>query len=76
MSSGGHTGDQVTELSADMLAQARGCFPENECYYDCVEAAGRTINGDYLDHMTSAEKEQREAELRNALAWAKTQSWI
>lgn len=69
------TGDEITELTRDMLAQARGCFPENECYGDCCDAARSEIDGDHLDVMSDQEKRERETELREALAWAKTQKW-
>ena len=70
------TGDQITELSRDMLAQFRGCFPENECYGDCCDAAASAIEGEYLDMMNDREKQERDTELADALAWAKTQRWV
>lgn len=69
-------GDEITELTRDMLAQARGCYPENDCYHDCCEAAQSTIDGEYQDMMSDAEKRAREAELAAALRWAKTRRWV
>jgi hypothetical protein len=70
------TGDEITELSPDMLAQARGCDPENECYADCCDAARSAIDGDYLNMMSDQEKQERETELGEALAWARKQRWV
>lgn len=52
-------------LNADQLAQYRGCWPENECYHDCVEAAQHAI-----DERTNPD------ELQRAEAWAGTETWI
>lgn len=55
----------ITQLNQDMLAQYRGCSPENECYHDCCDAARYCID-EQLDAI----------ELDKALKWAKTQNWI
>lgn len=67
---------EITVLTRDMLAQFRGCDPENECYPDCCDAAQAAITGEYLDSMTGQEKARRDEELRNALTWARTQTWV
>lgn len=69
------TGDQITELSSDMLAQARGCFPDNDCYWDCCWAAERTLSGEHADLMDERQRLEREAELREALIWARARRW-
>jgi hypothetical protein len=58
----------IVMLNADQLAQWRGCWPENECYWDCVEAARYAIE--------NAETDSDHEELRMAREWADRQTWI
>jgi len=54
----------VADLSSDQLAQYRGCDPVNDCYSECCQVACEDIaeNAD-------------PGELRQAAAWAATQTW-
>jgi hypothetical protein len=53
-------------LTADHLAQYRGCEPSNDCYFECAQVAH--------DDLTDPEADQ--GELQRAAAWAATQQWF
>lgn len=56
-------------IDRDQLAQYRGCWPENECYHDCCEAAQYTIDN------RNESPEARE-EIDKATVWAAKKTWI
>lgn len=53
-------------LTRDQLAQYWGCWPHNECYPDCCEAAQWAI-----DNPDAADP----GELRRAETWAAGETW-
>jgi hypothetical protein len=55
----------ASELTPGMLAQFRGCTPDNECYSDCEDAARSTIDDPGEDA----------AEVEQARAWASKRRW-
>jgi hypothetical protein len=55
----------MSRLTADQLAQFRGCEPWNECYGECFAAAAEAIKERWWPD-----------ELAEAEAWAATQTWI
>lgn len=55
----------LEDVSADMLAQARGCEPTNLCYMECVAAAADDLRDD-----------RRAAVDDEDLKWINRQDWI
>lgn len=58
------------DITPDQLVQARGCEPDNPCYWDCVEAARSDLEDwDTLDGWSR----QHTLEL---VPWIRAQRWV
>lgn len=57
-------------VTADLLAQAWGCEPENECYAECAASAQ-----EWLDDWAELDQQERD-DVAAAADWLRRVGWI